>query len=211
MSITQRRLSLAAGLTAGLLVLSACAAGPGSSPPTSTASPSGETTEVAPPDGRVIGVGTVIDSAGDVRLCLGAIMESYPPQCHGIPIDGWTWDGLDGNESSGETTWGAYAVYGTYDGERFAVTDPPIMLALFDPVAPEDPTGGVDGKTPNEELTRIQDEIARTSGERLLTVGVWDGYVRVMVPWDDGSLQTSMDAAYGEGVVIVDSALREVD
>ncbi|MFJ4175661.1 hypothetical protein [Microbacterium sp. NPDC089696] len=45
----------------------------------------------------------------------------------------------------------------------------------------------------------------------MLTVGVRDGYVRVVVPWDDGSLQTSMDAAYGEGVVIVDSALREVD
>lgn len=211
MSIPHRRLSLAAGLVVSLLALSACTTGPGSPAPTSTATPTWERIDVAPPDGRVIGVGTVIDTAGDVLLCLGAIMESYPPQCHGIPVDGWTWDGVDGSESSGGTTWGAYAAYGTYDGERFAVTDPPIMLALFDPVPPEDPTGGVDGVTPDDELTGIQDELTTALGDRAYAVYTERGYVRVDVVWDDGTLQDAVNAAYGEGVVIVDSALREID
>ncbi len=50
--------------------------------------------------------------------------------------------GRGGKRVSGETTWGAYAVYATFDGERLTNTDAPIMLALYDPIAPEDPTGG---------------------------------------------------------------------
>ena len=212
MSILQRRTSLAAGLMAGLLVLSACATGPGSSPaPTSNSAPTLGEVDVAPPDGRVIGVGMVIDVAGEARLCDGAIMESYPPQCAGLPLEGWTWDGVDGYERSGETTWGSYAVYGMYDGEHLTVTDPPIKLALFDPVAPEDPTGGVDGSTPADDLTRIQDELSTALDDRVSTIFTDRGYVWLQVVWDDGTLQDAVDSVYGDGVVIVTSALREVD
>lgn len=215
MSTSQRRLILAVASAVGLLALTACAAGPGgSAAPTSTTVPSDQRLENAhpePPEGRVIGVGTVLDDAGDVALCMGAIMESYPPQCSGVPLGDWTWDGVDGSETSGDATWGAYAVYATYDGERLTRTDPPIMLALYDTVAPEDPTGGVEGSTAEDELTRVQDDISARLGTDALTVGTDRGYVWLQVVWDDGTLQDAVDAEYGDEVVVVTSALREID
>lgn len=215
MSTSQRRIALAAASAIGLLLLGACTAGPGASPaPTSTTVPSDQRLEEARPglpEGRTIGVGTVMDVGGDVQLCLGPILESYPPQCQGVPLDEWTWDGVDGSETSGEVTWGAYAVYADYDGERLTVTDPPIMLALYDPIAPEDPTGGVDGTTDAAELTRVQDDISARLGPSALTVATDRGYVWLQVVWDDGTLQDAVDAEYGDGVVIVTSALREID
>lgn len=159
----------------------------------------------------MIGTGTVLDVAGDAQLCLGAVAESYPPQCTGIPLDGWTWEGVDGSETSGDTRWGTYAVYGTFDGDRYTVTDPPIMLALYDPIRPEDPAGGVDGTSSEADLARIQDEIAASLGRDALSLWIERGYVWVNVVWDDGTLQDALDAEYGDDVVIVTSALREID
>lgn len=215
MSTSQRRLALAAASALGLLFLSACATGPGSSAaPSSTTVPSDQRLENAhpePPEGRVIGTGTVLDVSGDVQLCLGAVMESYPPQCSGVPLDDWTWDGVDGSETSGESTWGTYAVYATYDGERLTNTDPPIMLALYDPIAPEDPTGGVEGTTADDELSRVQDDISARLGAGALMVGTDRGYVWLQVVWDDGTIQDAVDAEYGDDVVFVTSSLRTID
>ena len=217
MSTLRRHLILASTALVGLLLVTGCTSAPGGSPaPTSTeGEPAiehlGAIAPADPPDGRVLGVGMVIDVAGDVQLCLGAIMESYPPQCQGVPLDDWTWDGLDGSETSGETRWGSYAVYGTYDGARITRTDEPIMLALFDPIAPTDPTGGVEGATSEADLLRIQDDLAARLGTEALSLSVREGYVWVDVVWDDGSWQQAADAEFGDDVVIVASALREVD
>ncbi|WP_258132149.1 hypothetical protein [Microbacterium sp. MYb62] len=215
MSTSQRRLAVAAASAVGLLFLSACATGTaGMAVPSSTSVPSDqrlESVEPELPDGRVIGVGTVLDVAGDVQLCMGPIMESFPPQCSGVPLDGWSWDGVDGSETSGETTWGAYAVYATYDGERLTNTDPPIMLALYDPVAPDDPSGGTTGETPTEELARIQDDIAARLDTDALALGSERGYVWLTVVWDDGTIQEAADAEYDADAVFVTSALREID
>ncbi|MFF1541778.1 hypothetical protein ACFVWL_17020 [Microbacterium sp. NPDC058269] len=215
MSTSQRRLIIAAASAVGLLLLTACTTGPGSSAaPTSTTVPAEHRLENVRPDlpeGRVIGVGTVLDVAGEVQLCMGAIMESYPPQCSGVPLDDWSWEGVEGSESSGEITWGAYAVYATYDGERLTTTDAPIMLALYDPIAPEDPTDGVDGKTPTDELTQIQDDLSTRLGDGALTLRTDRGYVWLSVVWDDGAIQDAADSEYGDGVVVVTSVLREID
>lgn len=136
----------------GLVLLSACSgdgdggtvsdpagsgggAGSGS---TSGASAGEMPTSVPPPDSEVVGVGTVMDvGQGDPELCLGAIAESFPPQCSGIPISNWDWAPVkDTSESSGTTRWGSYAVTGTYDGETFTVTKEPMSSALYDPAAP---------------------------------------------------------------------------
>ena len=212
MSTTHSRLLLATAALVGVLGLGACSTGPGSSPaPTSSASPAWDAGSVTPPEGRVIGTGTVLDVAGAPQLCLGAVAESYPPQCTGIPLDGWTWDGVEGSETSGDTTWGTYAVYGTFDGERYTITDPPIMLALYDPIRPEDPAGGVDGTSSEADLTRVQDELSTSLGRDALTLWTERGYVWVSVIWDDGSLQDAVDETYGDDVVLVTSALREID
>jgi hypothetical protein len=58
------------------------------------------------------------------QLCLGAVATSLPPQCGGPDIDNWSWDDVEAESMSG-TTWGYYTVVGTYDGERFTLTEPP--------------------------------------------------------------------------------------
>ena len=136
------RQSSALVVAAAVLALAGCA----TSPTGDTAPPAGPAaTAPLPPSGEVLGQGTVIDVGGEVEFCFGMIMESYPPQCDGIPITNWSWDGVQGSETSGDVTWGAYALVGTYDGKSFSPTQTPIMLALFDPAIMKDPTGGAQG------------------------------------------------------------------
>ena len=165
----------------------------------------------APPEGEVAAQGTVMDVGGDVELCLGPVAESYPPQCSGIPLTNWSWDGVEGSESSGDVTWGAYALQGTYDGEEFAVTQPPIMLALYDPMPFPDPTNGEAGTGDETTLLEIQEELPDLLGDAYLSSYPENGWLWVDVVWDDGTWQDAADDDYGEGVVVIRSAMRPVD
>ena len=112
--------------------------------PSSSAGSSGQAPDaVPPPAGEVLGVGTVMDTGKPTgpELCLGAIAESYPPQCSGVPLAGWDWATVGKTfESSGDTRWGGYAVQGTYDGTTLTLTQEPVSSALYDPAAPaQDP------------------------------------------------------------------------
>ncbi|SBS70929.1 hypothetical protein [uncultured Microbacterium sp.] len=196
---------------AALLSMSACA----------TSSPSAGSSDApvghslgslwpAPPEGEVVGQGTVMDVDGTAELCVGAVMESYPPQCDGIPLKGWSWDGVDGSEAEGDVRWGTYAVQGTYDGEVLTVTQPPIMLALYDPMMPEDPTGGKAGAGEEAELLEIQEALPDLLGAEYLSSYPENGWLWVDVVWDDGTWQKAADDDYGKGVVVVRSALREL-
>lgn len=201
----------------GLLTLSACATGSDAPPPASSDAPTGDGVrawESAPPEGEVVGTGTVMDVDGTVEFCMGAIAESYPPQCTGIPLEGWSWDGVDGAEARDSIRWGAYALTGTYDGSAFTVTGEPMLLALYDPIASEDPTGGEAGAATEAELLEIQEELPARFGEN--SGGYLGSYPEnarlwVDVVWDDGTLQQAADDDYGEGVVIIRSALRAVE
>ena len=164
-----------------------------------------------PPVGEVVAQGTVMDVEGTVELCLGPIAESYPPQCTGIPVERWSWDGIEGWETSGDVTWGAYAVRGTYDGSSFAVTGEPVMLALYDPIAPVDPTGGRPGTANEAELTQMQDALPDLIGDNLLASYPENGWLWVDVVWDDGTLQDAADTTYGAGAVVIRSAIRLFD
>lgn len=195
--------------TASLLLLTACASGPGTEP-TSTPGVSLAEVNAVPPAGEVTGQGMVMDDAGTVKLCLGAIMESYPPQCHGIPMHGWSWDGVSESETQEALTWGMYAVTGTFDGTAFTLTKQPIMLALYDAIADEDPTGGTAGTTSEARLALIQSEVGEQLGARLLGSAARNGYLWVDVLWDDGTLQDAADETFGDDVVILRSALRDV-
>lgn len=205
-----RRISAALVLCAAALALSACATPTAASQdPASDLIPGAGfvATDPAPPEGEVIAQGTVMDTGDSVELCLGAIAESYPPQCSGIPLVDWSWDGVDGSETAGDVQWGAYAVQGTYDGTSFTVTQPPIMLALYDPVPlPEIAAGTTDEET----LLGIQEEMAAVLGERMLSSGVHDGRLDVGVVWDDDTWQAAADEVYGPGAVAIRSALREI-
>lgn len=58
----------------------------------------------------------VLDSGGGPQLCVGAVAESYPPQCGGPRIIGWDWDAVTGDEAASGVRWGEYEVVGTYVG-----------------------------------------------------------------------------------------------
>jgi hypothetical protein len=54
-------------------------------------------------------------------LCLGLMLTSLPPQCGTVPLVNWDWDAVGGEERLDGTTWGAYHVVGTFDGETVTV------------------------------------------------------------------------------------------
>lgn len=99
---------------------------------------------------------------------------------------------------------------GTYDGSTFAVTGDPVMLALYDPIAPADPAGGKPGTASEAELTEIQDAVPELIGDGSLASYPENGWLWVDVVCDDGTLQAAADETYSEGAVAVRSALREV-
>jgi hypothetical protein len=61
------------------------------------------------------------------------------------------------------------------------------------------------------ELRRIQEEVADTSGFLHSGSGNVGNRVELGVIFDDGSLQAELDERYGQGAVVVTSALRPVD
>lgn len=74
-----------------------------------------------PISGRYEANATVLDDGNGPELCLGAIAESLPPQCGGIPVRGWSWGAVEGEQSASGVTWGAFHVVGEYDGSSFTI------------------------------------------------------------------------------------------
>lgn len=113
---------------------------PGTSAPAAgdAADPGERPTAVPAADGtvRTDGLVTVLDSGQGPQLCT-AVAESYPPQCSGAPIEGWSWAEHPEHESASGTKWGGFALTGTFDGSTFTVTDA-IPAALYDPMAQPD-------------------------------------------------------------------------
>jgi hypothetical protein len=58
------------------------------------------------------------------EMCANSL-TSYPPQCGGLPVDGWDWEAVDNEESSGGTRWGVWQLTGTYRDGRLTLTGPP--------------------------------------------------------------------------------------
>jgi hypothetical protein len=205
-----RRASVLFPLLAAGALLAGCAAGP--------ASPGADTGGGTPPDGviaapgKVVGQGTVIQT-GDTppQFCLGPVMESYPPQCSGPELIGWDWDAVDGEETSGDVTFGAYAIWGTWDGTAFTATES-ILLALYDPMPFEDPLLDPEnaGDSSEADLTRIQNELDDSAPFPILSSGQMNGYLFVDVLYDDGSIQAWVDQQYLPDTVAIRSALHDV-
>lgn len=75
--------------------------------------------------GRFRAWATVLEKGdGGPQLCLGGVATSYPPQCGGPPITGWSWAKV-AHEHANDVRWGSYVVVGRYDGTRFTLTEPP--------------------------------------------------------------------------------------
>lgn len=77
------------------------------------------------PDLLLTGHGLVLQQDGQPpQLCVGGVAESYPPQCGGPELVGFAWEDAPEHESAAGVTWGAATVVGTFDGERFHLSEP---------------------------------------------------------------------------------------
>jgi hypothetical protein len=66
---------------------------------------------------------TILDDGGGAELCLGGVMDSYPPQCGGPRLTDWTWADHRGDfEEANGVQWGEFVVTGTFDGKAFTLT-----------------------------------------------------------------------------------------
>jgi hypothetical protein len=138
------------------LLLSAC----GASTPTDAPAPA--VPKPKPDPNQLYGANAMVleDRTHGPMLCLGGVLESLPPQCGDVPMAGWDWHAVEGEETAGGTTWGSYHVVGKYDGETFTVTDvgpfengPAETDPDFTSPCPEPPGGwpGLDQATQNDD------------------------------------------------------------
>lgn len=212
----------AATLLALLLVLAASGCSGGDSPtqaadpaaaPDSPAEQPEPPAEVPAAPGKVrsTGLPTVMDTGDGAELCLGAVAESYPPQCSGPAITNWDWAEQEGYDEQGSTRWGTFAVTGTWDGTSFTVTDA-LTGALYDSMVPEPvvlPEPSVSHSV--AELEAIAEGLADELPGYQGAFADGEGHVLVDVTYDDGTLQRYVDEAYGAGVVVVNGALVDLE
>jgi hypothetical protein len=210
--MTSRPVAALLAAASAIALLAGCAEAPAATPGSDEGATSSGIGVVIAAPGEVAGQGTVIqvgDSAP--QLCLGPVAESYPPQCSGPEIAGWDWDAVEGEESSGDVTWGAYALTGGWDGTTFDVTSS-IMLALYDPMPFVDPLLDPEnaGDSTQADLERIQAELHESAPFVVLSSWIENGYVFANVIYDDGSLQAWADERYLPDVVAIRPALRDI-
>lgn len=187
-----------------IAMLGGCAspAAPGAQPPAEIAA-----------HGEVVGQGTVLQQGDSApQFCVGAVTASYPPLCSGPDVVGWDWTRIEGHETAGTVTWGAYVINGRWDGKRLTVTQPPMMLALYDPLPIIDPylNESKQGKTSDSRLADIQKSLNESRALRPLSSSTENGYLFVDYLYDAGDIQKYLDNTYGKDVVIVRPTLRDV-
>ena len=77
-------------------------------------------------------VGTVLESDDrGPRACAGFVLTSLPPQCGGLPLVDFDWDAVPWAETAAGSTWADVLLTGRFDGERFIVTAPPILIPAY--------------------------------------------------------------------------------
>jgi hypothetical protein len=162
-------------------------------------------TAVPGADGPVVGLGLVIDQDAGPELCLGPVAESYPPQCRGIPLEGWDWAEHRGDfDNAGGVRFGTFAVTGGFDGTTLTY-ESAVSGALYDPMPRPEPTSSAAEQHSADELEAIGQQLQELPGALSTMPG--DNLVVVDVVHDDGSLQDWADATYGAGLVFVHSGL----
>ncbi|SFS15904.1 hypothetical protein SAMN04487783_2158 [Agrococcus baldri] len=155
------------------------------------------------PAGGVWAGGLAMDRPeGDV-LCLGDVGASAPPVCTGVPLRGFDWTALTLDEAQG-IRWVDALVFGTWDGEVFAMTSPPQPFDAWSPPAVE----VSEVSLPEAVLMGIQSDLLTLDRHDILSHGPTDGHYELHVLFDDGSIQADLDAIYGAGVVQIFSAMQ---
>jgi hypothetical protein len=167
---------------------------------------------------------TVLDDADGPKLCLGGVAESLPPQCAGLPLLGWDWRAVEGEETVAGTTWGDYRLVGTFDGEAFTVReagpsepDPGELGSERDFTTPcPEPDGGWVAADPSRVSEEAFDAGASAAQARPDFVALWVDYVggdtseelarRLM---DGESVLKIMNVVVTDDVTGAEAAIRE--
>jgi hypothetical protein len=197
-------------LAASVPLLTAGCVGGGSVAPSAPDAPWAPERAILPAE--VTGHAMVIDDGSRSRMCLGMIMDSYPPQCEGPAIVGWDWRAVEGAESAVGVTWGEYRIRGTWDGDVLALdrvpVAAPLTAATHDPSAPP-PSAEPDPACASSEarLPILRDAVPDIVS---VLVDLSDGCVVVGVEYDDGTLQASVDEHFGAGAIVIGSSFEPV-
>jgi len=171
-------------LAAIALLLAGCAASdPGSDAPAQT---------VQAQQRRYQATATVLQSPDHgPELCLGVVLDSFPPQCGGAPIPNWRWDQVEGEQAANGTTWGRYQLVGIYDGASFTVLraalPPPASRPSAEerfkdepkPACPE-PEGGWEVPDPARRSERYLEPVDRVARAAPDFAGLWLSYLEPM-------------------------------
>lgn len=190
----------------------------GGGEPSTATTPAGEAPAPVP-DGEVSthGLVTVLDPGTGPELCLGAVAESYPPQCGGPKIEGFDWGDV-GVEKAAGVTWGSYAVTGTFDGTTFTATEA-IPAALYDALNedPDDPLAAAcdDPETTDEGKTSQEDMDATLTAASALPgyASAWlsGETVNVAVTGDAEAAETQLRATWGGPLCVTTVERTEAD
>lgn len=195
-------------VAAAIVLVAAGCASPGADAPTAPGSPASLADLPAPsPAGEVLAIATVLEQDDGAILCIGAVAESAPPQCGGPELLGWNWDAFEHQETGGVRWVQGVAITGVYEAaaDAFTQTGEPMSAAAITLPAIEVPSGELDEAT----IASVQQELLALERPDVLGVNGYDGIVVLDVIYDDGSMQSALDAAYGPGTVFVASALRD--
>ena len=191
----------------------------GTSAASSGDEPARDTVPVPVPDGevRTNGLVTVLDDGDGPEMCLGAIAESYPPQCGGPALADFDFGDVGAEQASG-VTWGSYALTGTFDGTTFTVTDA-IPAALYDVMA-EPGAGGLEPacETPaTTDTTRAtpQDMDATLAAASALptyaTAWMSGGTINVAVTEDAAGAEAELRKTWGGMLCVTTVERTEAD
>jgi len=215
---------MAAPLLAVALLAGACGSptpGPGRQmtfPQPSAGTPTTASTVLPPPGSvppardPVAGQGTVLQVRGGApQLCLGPVRESFPPQCQGVPLAGWSWAQNPPDHtvtSDGSLTrWGQYVVSGGFDGRTVTVRQA-VPLGLDDTVAQPSPRPMAPPDLSARQWADVEAGVRLLPGLLTSSREGDTGPLHATVVHDDGTLQDGADASFGSGTVVVTSALR---
>ena len=160
---------------------------------------------------------TILQAAEDgaPELCLGGVMESYPPQCRGPEVVGLDWEDVADAETASGVTWGTGWVVGIYDAGAgvFTLTEPvsdsaPQGLSEPSPAAPSG-EGAADA-----DILAAQDALHEALPE-VLGSGGSGGILEVTVILaDDATTQAVLDVVapwLGPDQVVVSGVLIAVE
>lgn len=217
----------------GVGLLAACArAGPAGGPvPTPNVDGDRPGLVAADYTGRFQTWATVLESPDHGPQLCHAVADSLPPQCSGPDITNWDWTAVEAESAQG-TTWGEYALTGTWDGTVFTLTEPAADRDAIEPPAyPERsfaaPCAEPEGGWAPVDADRTTDTTLQAATERAMAdagfAGLWvDQFGRgdndpgqlvlvVRTTGDVAALENELRTVWGGALCVVDADYTEAE